>query len=72
MKQQKNTEMTAEEKEMLRRLMETPGIENEWDFFEEMVKGAPPPEFFMRGEPEPPGIITRLRTAVSNFLNRNH
>lgn len=46
--------ITAEEKEMLRRLMETPGIEKEWDFFKGLNMDVPPPEFFMRGDPDPP------------------
>lgn len=44
--------MTQEEKEALRRLMETPGSEKEWDFFDGMKTETPPPEFFMRGEPK--------------------
>ena len=56
--------MTAEEKEALRQLMETPGIEQEWDFFEGMKTDVPPPEFFMRGKPEPRHKILRRVLAV--------
>ena len=42
--------ITPEEKEMLRRLMETPGIEKDWDFFQDLNMDVPPPEFFMRGK----------------------
>ena len=47
-----DVQITPEEKEMLRRLMETPGIEKDWDFFKDMNPDVPPPEFFMRGKPE--------------------
>lgn len=57
-------QITPEEKEMLRRLMETPGIEKEWDFFEGMSPNIPPPEFFMRGKPEPRFKRTRRVLAV--------
>lgn len=55
-----DVQITPEEREMLRRLMETPGIEREWEFFDKMNKDkpVPPPEYFMRGEPDqrPPWI----------------
>lgn len=44
--------MTPEEKEALRQLMETPGAERTWDFFDDMKTDMPAPEFFMRGEPK--------------------
>ncbi len=47
-----DVQITPEEKEMLRRLMETPGIEKDWDFFQDLNMDVPPPEFFMRGRPE--------------------
>lgn len=46
--------ITPEEKELLRRMMETPGAEREMEFFRGMSRNTPPPEFFMRGDPEPP------------------
>lgn len=57
----KNGEISPEEKEILRRLMETPGIEKEWDFFKGMSTNVPPPEFFMRRNPKPQTVFGRIR-----------
>lgn len=46
-------QMTPAEKELLRQLMETPRVESDWDFFKDMSRNIPPPEFFIRGRPEP-------------------
>lgn len=50
----KEVQITPEEKELLRRLLESPGVEKEWDFFEGMSNNVPPPEYFMREKPDPP------------------
>lgn len=52
-RRKEDEDITPEEKELIRRLMETPGIEKEWDFFKDMSDDIPPPEFFMRGKPDP-------------------
>lgn len=64
----KDAAITADEKEMLRRLMETPGIEHAWDFFEGMNTHVPPPEFFMRGEPERRYGKTKKFLKVSGYV----
>lgn len=53
--------ITPEEKEMISRLMETLGIEKDWDFFQDLNMDVPLPEYFMRAKPKPPSIVTRLR-----------
>lgn len=64
MKRKNEGKMTPEEKEILRRLMETPGIEKEWDFFEGMSPNVPPPEFFMSGRPKPQTVAGKIKAWI--------